>query len=82
MRRRKVVHHVQPHHINVIYHWFWQHIVEDTGLEIAKNDTTEQLADIATKALEITTYEKIRKLLTSHSQCRSLMQSFCPIFCP
>ena len=50
-------------HINVIYHWFWQHIGEDTGLEIAKIDTTEQLADIATKALERTTFEKIRKLL-------------------
>ena len=50
-------------HISCTYHWFWKHIAEDDGLTLQKVDTTEQLADIATKGLERTTFETIRKLL-------------------
>jgi hypothetical protein len=50
-------------HINVIYHWFWSNINDDTGLQIEKIDTTLQKADIATKGLEKATFQSIRKLI-------------------
>jgi hypothetical protein len=40
-------------HIAVIYHWFRNHVMRGETA-IVKIDTTEQLADVATKALPIT----------------------------
>ena len=53
----------RTHHINVAYHWFWSHIGEDKGITIEKIDTSAQKADLATKALDRSTFEVIRKLL-------------------
>ena len=50
-------------HIAVQFHWFWSHIGEDKGIVLKKVDTSEQLADIATKGLERRAFECIRKLL-------------------
>jgi len=50
-------------HIAVIYHWFWSHVGEGTDIKLEKIDTAIQKADIATKPLEKTTFQTIRKLL-------------------
>ena len=43
------------------YHWFWDHIGKHDGLVLQKADTSEHLADIATKGPERATFEKDTK---------------------
>ena len=50
-------------HIATTYHWFWEHVGEGTNILLEKIDTKEQKADIATKALDRSTFKIIRKLL-------------------
>ena len=50
-------------HIAAPYHWFFEQIGPDSGIELVKIDTTEQKADIFTKGLEKATFLMVRKLL-------------------
>ena len=49
-------------HYGIIYHWFREHVKNGT-LKVVPIDTAEQLADIFTKGLAWSPFEKLRKQL-------------------
>jgi hypothetical protein len=50
-------------HIAIKYHFFKGRIGQDTGIELAKIDTLEQIADIFTKGLGQEKFQHLRQLL-------------------
>jgi galactokinase/mevalonate kinase-like predicted kinase len=50
-------------HIAIKYHFFKDRIGQDKGIELAKIDTLEQIADIFTKGLGQEKFQHLRQLL-------------------